>query len=265
MKKDARYPIFQIPVHTIQPNPNQPRRIFDLKLLNELAESIDRHGLLQPITIRQISTNAYELVAGERRLKAIKSLGLETIPAIISNISEKDSSLLALIENLQREDLSFMEEAEGYQHLMNLYNLKQVTLAQQLGKSQSAIANKLRLLQLSASIRKILLSSTLSERHARALLKLSDEASQKKIIGKIIKNNWTVSQTEKYIQQFLVKKEPIQQASSIKGYMKDIRIFTNTIKQAVSMAQETGVEAEYEIRQTEASYEIFITIPIEND
>lgn len=267
MKSNHSNKVFQISVHSIKPNSNQPRHLFNQDMLKELAESIHTYGLLQPISIRKINTNDYELVAGERRLRAVKLLGMEMISAIIINVTEEDSAILALIENLQRENLNYMEEAMGYQQLMKEFNLKQQILAQQLGKNQSTIANKLRLLKLPASVRKVLLTSFLSERHARALLKLSSEEKQLIAINKVIKNNWTVSRTEKYIKEQLDKnteKEIPNDASLIKGYFRDIRLFTNTIKQVVSMAQETGINADYQIKEADNFYEISIKIPIEN-
>ncbi len=266
MSSNQSYHVFQIPVHLIKPNPSQPRKVFDEAMLSELAQSIKQYGIMQPISIRKIMTNYYEIVAGERRLRAVKQLGLETIPAIIVNVTEKDSAVLALVENLQRENLNYIEEAKGYAHLISDYDLKQQDLAKQLGKGQSTIANKLRLLQLSDEVQKILLESTLSERHARALLKLDKEEIQLKIVQKVIDENLNVSQTEKIINKLLqkdIEKEEKLEKPVIKRYLKDIRLFTNTIKQAVDMVQSSGLEVDYNIQQTEESYEINISIPIE--
>lgn len=267
MSGNQSYHVFQIPVHLIKPNPSQPRKVFDEDMLNELAASIEQYGIMQPISIRKIMTNYYEIVAGERRLRAVKKLGHETIPAIIVNVTEKDSAVLALVENLQRENLNYIEEARGYQHLISDFDLKQQDLADQLGKGQSTIANKLRLLQLSDDVQQCLLDSTLSERHARALLKLPDNAVQLEVVKKMIADKLTVSQSEKMIQKLLSsndEKLKTKDKGTVKRYLKDIRLFTNTIKQAVDMVKTSGVNVDYRMQQTEESYEISISIPIED-
>lgn len=266
MSANQSYHVFQIPVHLIKPNPSQPRKVFDEEMLAELGESIRQYGIMQPISIRKIMTNYYEIVAGERRLRAAKLIDMETIPAIIVNVTEKDSAVLALVENLQRENLNYMEEARGYQHLISDYDLKQQELAKQLGKGQSTIANKLRLLQLSNEVQELLLASNLSERHARALLKLPDEQSQLQIVKKMIEEGLNVSQSEKLIHKLVSKdkkKKTQEDKPIVKRYLKDIRLFTNTIKQAVDMVQTSGLDVDYQIKQTESSYEISISIPIE--
>jgi ParB family chromosome partitioning protein len=266
MSPDISYQVFQIPVHLIEPNPNQPRRIFDDEMLNELAESIRQYGFMQPISVRKVDQH-YEVIAGERRLRAAKLLFLETIPALVVNVTEKDSAILALIENLQRENLSYMEEAKGYAFLIENFELKQQELADQLGKSQSAIANKLRLLALPTEVQNILLTSNLSERHARALLKLKDQKDQLDLVKQIVEKELTVSESEKLIKKTLNQKIPEKnqniQKQQIKGYLKDIRLFTNTIKQAVEMVKTSGLEVDYQIKQTDEAYEISILIPIE--
>lgn len=267
MNDNHSYHVFQIPIHLIQPNPSQPRRVFDEGMLNELASSISQYGIMQPISIRKIMPNVYELVAGERRLRAAKLLDMATIPALIVNVTEKDSAVLALIENLQRENLNYMEEAKGYDHLIKDYNLKQQELAKQLGKGQSTIANKLRLLQLSPEIQEQLMAHQLSERHARALLKLTSEPLQLKAMAAVIKGQLNVKETEKLILQMTqndddpAKKE---EKPMIKRYLKDIRLFTNTIKQAVDMVQSSGLDIDYKIKQTDESYEIHISIPMDH-
>lgn len=267
MNDNHSYHVFQIPIHLIQANPSQPRRVFDENMLNELASSISLYGIMQPISIRKIMPNVYELVAGERRLRAAKILEMATIPALIVNVTEKDSAVLALIENLQRENLNYMEEAKGFDHLIKDYNLKQQELAKQLGKGQSTIANKLRLLQLSSSIQEGLMTHQLSERHARALLKLTSEPLQLKALNAIVKGQLNVKETEKLIQQMLHLEEHKnlkEDKPVIKRYLKDIRLFTNTIKQAVDMVQSSGLDVDYKIKQTDESYEIKITIPMDN-
>ena len=223
MGDSLTYHVFQIPVHLIQPNPSQPRRVFDEGMIKELAESIREYGIMQPISIRKIMPNVYELVAGERRLRAAKMIGMENIPAIIMNVTEKDSAVLALIENLQRENLNYMEEAKGYQHLIKDFDLKQQDLGQQLGKGQSTIANKLRLLQLSLKVQDRLIEDNLSERHARALLKLSDEKDQLKVIKLIADKKLNVKDTEKLINRMLdqkVSEEKVEEKTPCKKISK---------------------------------------------
>lgn len=184
MQKDLK--IETIAVDLVRPNPYQPRKVFSDAALQELANSILEHGLMQPITVRMIG-NSYELIAGERRLKASKLAGLETIPAVIVEVTTKDSAVLALIENLQRENLNFLEESQAYYAIMQDYGYTQQELASTLGKNQSTIANKLRILKLSPAIQKLLVENNLTERHARALLKLPSEEYQLTALEKIIK------------------------------------------------------------------------------
>lgn len=267
MNPDVSFQVFQIPIHLIQPNPNQPRRVFDEVMLKELAESISLYGFMQPISVRKVDSH-YELVAGERRLRAAKLLFLETIPSMIINVTEKDSAILALIENLQRENLNYIEEAKGYAHLIDHYELKQQELAIQLGKSQSTVANKLRLLMLPNEVQNIILDSNLTERHARALLKIKDPSQQAKVAQEIISKNLNVVESERLINKVLKITNENCTATSRKipvmGYLKDIRLFTNTIKQAVEMVKSSGLEVEYDIKQTDKAYEISIRIPMDH-
>lgn len=268
MNPDLSYQVFQIPVVSIRPNPNQPRRRFDDDMLTELAESIRLYGIMQPISVRLIDANNYELVAGERRLRAAKLLSMTTIPALIINVTEKDSAILALIENLQRENLNYIEEAKGFAQLISNYGLKQQELANQLGKSQSTIANKLRLLSLSKIVQELLLNADLTERHGRVLLKLDKEDDQLGVVERMINEKLNVSQSEKLVNKILadqsINREDITEKVVIKGYLKDIRLFTNTIKQAVDMVKHTGIDINYQIKQTEEAYEINIRIPMED-
>lgn len=260
--------ICYLPIDSIRPNPYQPRKNFDIKNLQELAESIKAYGVLQPITVRMVHNNFYELVAGERRLRASKLAGLAEIPAIIINAQDEDSAVLALIENLQRENLNFIEEAEeaeAYYNLINDHHLTQEQLARILGKSQSTIANKLRILKLSKEIKEQLLENDLTERHARALLRLPDEELQRKALEIIIKKKLNVSQTEKLIQSMIDKitKPPEQVKKDNKKMMKfykDIRIFVNTVKQAVDLMKKSGVPAEYIENDKEEYIEFVIKI-----
>lgn len=259
------YNVILIPVNNIRPNPYQPRKMFDKLMLDELANSIKEFGVMQPICVRKINNEYYELIAGERRLRAAKIAGLTEIPAITIDVNDKDSAVIALIENLQRENLNYIEEAEGYNNLINDYGLTQEDVAKQVGKSQSTIANKLRLLKLSSEVKKMLLDNKLSERHARALLKLPSEELQISILHKVVEQTLNVKKTEELIDRILnriIEEEKEDKKKSVKRYLKDIRIFTNTIKQAVDMMESSGIEVDYKIKEDEDSYEISIVIPV---
>lgn len=184
-----------VPVHEIVPSPYQPRTIFDDERIEELCQTIKTHGVIQPIVVR-MRNNMFELIAGERRLRAVKKLGLETIPAIIRDFNDSQAASIALIENLQREGLTAIEEAIAYQQLIDLHSLTQESLAQRLGKSQSTIANKIRLLQLSEPVKQALIERKVTERHARALLSLDQEELQVKVLEDIISKELNVKQTE---------------------------------------------------------------------
>ncbi|UZQ87008.1 nucleoid occlusion protein [Thermoclostridium stercorarium] len=245
-KKSDQKKITYIPIDKIRPNPYQPRRNFDQASLEELCNSIKEYGVIQPINVRKTPSNYYELVSGERRLRASIMAGLKEIPAIIIDVNEDDLAIMALIENLQREDLGYWEEAEGYRNLIKEHGLTQEELAQKLGKSQSTIANKIRLLRLSPMVRKILTDHKLTERHARALLKLPDEQLQLKVLQKVIEKDLNVKKTEELVQKVLDKYTNPQvqdNEKKISHMIKDIRIFVNTIKQAIEMMKKAGVNA----------------------
>jgi len=250
--------VYSLPVEAIHPNPYQPRKHFEPMALVDLATSIKQYGLMQPISVRiNEESGNYELVAGERRWRASKLAGIATISALIVDISDTQSAILAMVENLQRQNLNYIEEAQGYAQLLTEHSLTQDELASKMSKNQSTIANKLRLLKLPERIKKQLISKDLSERHARALLKVQKEADEDKaegmmmeIIEKAAAEGLTVLKTEELILKMLkvgsVKKV---YSSNIKTYIKDIRIFTNTIKQAVGIMQSSGVSAEYDVKE----------------
>ncbi len=246
-KKVDEKKITMIPIDLIRPNPYQPRRKFDQSTMDELCKSIQQYGVIQPINVRKISNTHYELVAGERRLRATAMTGQKEIPAIIVDVGEDDSAVMALIENLQREDLGYMEEAEGYRNLIKEHGLTQEELAQKIGKSQSTIANKIRLLRLSPMVKKILADNGLTERHARALLKLDDEQLQLKILQKVCEKGLNVRKTEELVQRALEKycnpSKPEDNKKRITKSIKDIRIFVNTIRQAIDTMKKSGVNA----------------------
>lgn len=258
--------LYSIPVDAIRRNPHQPRKIFDEASLFELAESIRSCGVIQPLNVRRIGENTYELISGERRLKASKLIGLKKVPAIIMNIEEERSAVLALIENLQRENLSFFEEAIAYEKLINEFSMTQDELAFKLGKSQSAIANKLRLLRLGKNVKEKAIEHKLTERHCRALLRLPKEETQEKVIKVIIERNLNVTDTERYIDAlFEEEKKQTAHKKRIIPLFKDIRIFTNTVTQAVDMMKKAGINTHTKKRETEEFIEYFIRIEKEKD
>ncbi len=254
--------VMEIPIHDIVPNPYQPRKVFSQSALEELSKSIKVYGILQPITVR-VKDDKYELIAGERRLRAAKLAKIEVIPAIINNMSDESSAVLALLENLQREDLNFIEEAMGYDNLIKEHDFTQQQLAEKLGKNQSTIANKLRILRLPNDIKIRLVENNLTERHARALLKLPNEDFMKEVLEKVIKGDLTVKKTEKLIKDILEELEALQEDDkkpNIKGSMA-IRIYLNTMKQAFDAIIGTGIEAKYKEIDKGDYMEVVVKIP----
>ncbi len=248
-----------IGVEQIRPNPHQPRRTFETEALEQLAQSIAHYGILQPLTVRSVS-GGYELVAGERRLRAAKLAGLREVPCLVAQVGEEDSALLALIENLQRRDLDFWEEAEAIARLISEYHLTQEQAAEKIGKSQSAVANKLRLLRLSPSVRQALQATDLTERHARALLRLSDEEQQLETIRLIAQREYTVAQTESYVEKLLARNHTTPPRGRSTYIIKDVRLFLNSLSHAMEVMRRSGVEAACGRQDTEE--EIFLTIRI---
>lgn len=243
----------------ISPSPYQPRRQFEQKALQELADSIAQSGLLQPITVREVDSG-YELIAGERRLMACKMLHMEQIPAIIERYDDEKSAVFSLVENLQRRDLNYFEEAAGIHQLMEHYHMTQQQVAQRLGKAQSTIANKLRLLSFSESMRRRMLDAGLTERHARALLKLSDEMMISQALEHIVQERLNVGESERYIDQIAQPAEPEKPKPTRLFVVKDLRIFMNTISRAVSTMKLAGIEVD--TRKTEDDEYIHYTLKI---
>lgn len=261
--KEVQSEIKYIPIADIRPNPYQPRRNFNKKSLEELSQSIKAFGVIQPISVRKINENSYELIAGERRLRASQLAQLDTIPAIVVEYRDKESALIALMENLQREDLNFIEEAEGYNNLIVDHGFTQQEIAEKLGKSQSTIANKLRLLKLPEDIKRDLIEHNLTERHGRALLKLADDDLRRKVLDKIIKNDLNVKKTEALVDGILddlTKQEDKQGKQNIKSLI-NIRIYLNTIKKAYAAIKDTGVKAEYKEVDKGDHVEVVVKIP----
>jgi ParB family chromosome partitioning protein len=254
--------VMEIPIENIVPNPYQPRKVFSQSALEELSKSIKTYGILQPITVRA-KDDKYELIAGERRLRAAKLANLQTVPAIINNMSDESSAVLALLENLQREDLNFIEEAMGYENLIKEHAFTQQQLAEKLGKNQSTIANKLRILRLPNEIKINLVEKDLTERHARALLKLPNEELMREVLDKVIKNELTVKKTEKLIKDILEDLQDTQEPEkkqNIKSAMA-IRIYLNTMKQAFDAIIGTGIEAKYNEVDKGDYMEVVVKIP----
>ena len=246
-----------IPINAVRPNPQQPRRSFDETALRELADSISAYGILQPLTVRDRG-GVYELVAGERRLRAARIAGLREVPCLIAEVGEEDAALLALIENLQRRDLDYMEEAAAIARLIRRYGLSQQQAAEKLGKSQPTIANKLRLLRLSAPVIDCLRQYGLTERHARTLLRLTDPEQQLAAARHIGKRGLNVAQTEQYIDRLTAENRTEPPRRRPTYVIKDVRLFLNSVERGVRLMQSAGVGAEVGRRDTEE--EILLTI-----
>lgn len=235
--------VLAIDIELIRPNPFQPRREIVEEKIDELAQSIKTSGLIQPVLVRRMA-NGYQLAVGERRLLACRKLGWKKISAAVKTLSDDTMATIALVENLQRENLNYIEEAMGYVSLMKNFNLTQEALAQRLGKSQSTIANKIRLLKMSESVRNQLLENGLSERHARALLKLDTEDDQIKAIHEIADKGLTVSQAEKRIDKINEREYCRKKSTRSKPIIRDMRIVLNTIREAVAIIQSSGLYPE---------------------
>ena len=252
--------VMYLPTDTLHPNPHQPRRDFDEGALHELSESIRRYGILQPLTVRR-TEKGYELIAGERRLRAAMLAGLREVPCLLARSSEEESALLALIENLQRRDLHYLEEAAAIAQLIAAYGLSQEQAAEKLGKSQSAVANKLRLLRLSPDCTRLLREKGLSERHARALLRLADEEDRLQALRTIIARGYNVAQSEAYIERLIKVKQKTPPPRVPTYIIKDVRIFLNTIRRSVDVMQRAGVQADVRREDTEDGILLTIRIP----
>ena len=242
-----------LPARAIRPNPAQPRKIFREDALNELAESIRRHGILQPLSVRRVGTS-YELIAGERRLRAGQLAGLNELPCIIMSMDDKESGMAALVENLQRQDLDFIEEARGIAQLMEQWSMSQEQAAKIIGKSQSAVANKLRILKHTPAVLDALRAGELTERHARALLKLVTEQEKLAVIAVIVRQGMSVARTEQYIEDLLTPRQP-------KKSKANVGAFLNNLSQSLAKIQQSGIPAISERRETDSQIVLTITIP----
>lgn len=246
-----------LPPASIAPNPSQPRQSFSQKELEELAASILQVGLLQPLTVRAVP-GGWELVAGERRLRAAVLAGLEQVPCLVTQADSSRSALLALVENLQRQDLDFWEEAVALDKLITVGSLSQEAAAKQLGKSQSAVANKLRLLKLPEEVLRTLRDAHCTERHARALLRLEDSGQQRQAAAYIVDHALNVAQTEEYVEHLL---RPKTKSRPPVYFIKDVRLFLNTVKRGLSMMNAAGVDARCGREETDSEILLTIRIP----
>ncbi len=254
-----------IPLEAVSRNPYQPRKVFEEDELEGLARSIEEYGVLQPVVVRKRG-HGYELIAGERRLRAAEKAGLKAIPALVRELSDEEVALQGLVENLQRRDLSFLEEAEGYRQLMEKFGFTQGELARRLGKSQSAIANKLRLLNLPAEIREAISREIISERHARALLRLPDCEQQREVLEEIRRKDLNVREAEELIEGRLqgisrAKEGSGRRKQKITRVFKDIRIFVNSFREAVNTLRKVGFDARMEQEDRGDYIEICVRIP----
>ena len=261
LKNDNK--VLEIPIIKIRPNKAQPRKTFDETELAALSASISENGILQPLSVRKISATEYELVAGERRLRASVLAGLRKVPCIVLKCSEKESAIYALLENLQRSDLGIFEEARGISKLIQRFGLTQEEAARKLGKSQSTIANKLRLLRLTYEEQEWIINAGLTERHARALLRIENEELRREALSKIISDNLNTQQTDTLVGIMLnsLEKPVIRQKGSSKVVIKDVRIFVNTINKAIDTMRLAGIEAQSNKTVNESFIEYTIRIP----
>ena len=254
----------RIRISEIARNPNQPRKYFDPEAIAQLAESIRQYGVLNPLTVRRAPNGGYELVAGERRLRAARVAGLHEVPCLVISADNQDSSAIALVENLQRRDLDFFEEANGFRRLIDQYGLTQEEAARKVGKTQSAVANKLRLLRLSPQNMELIRSANLTERHARCLLRLETEEDRINATHYIIDHDLNVSRAEQYIEQLLQEKAEEQQPQgerTVVRLFKDVRFFLNTLNRAVGVMVDAGIGATVDQQESDDGLTLTICIP----
>lgn len=255
-QENIKQNVIMVPVNAVVPNRFQPRQVFDERGIEELAQTIADHGLLQPIVLREYEPKKYEIIAGERRFRAVNSLHWQEVPAIVEILSDDETASLALIENLQREGLSPIEEAQAYQSLMKLNHLTQASLAKEIGKSQSFVANKLRLLKLSQPVQDAMMNHEISERHGRALLAVTDK-QQEKLLKRIETDHLTVKDAERLIQRSKAKNKPKPTLHSVSA---DTRVAVNTIRESVKMVTEAGLQVQTSEEDEDDHYRITIDI-----
>jgi len=262
LQKNTDVQVLQVPLSKIVPNPYQPRKEFESEALSELADSIRQYGVLQPLLVAPGKGDTYILIAGERRLRASIMAGLGTVPVIVSEYTTQQIAEIALIENLQRKDLHYLEEAEGYEKLVNTFHLTQESMAIRVGKKQSTIANKLRLLRLPVSVRRKLHDSDLTERHARVLLKLENEELQKAVLQKVLKGHLNVRQTEALVEKTLKEAGKLNQKKPRFVIVNDVRIYLNSIKEVMETVKSSGIPSSME--QEMDGDDVVVTLRIKN-
>lgn len=252
--------VVEVPIESIEANPEQPRKLFKSAELEELSNSIKEYGVLQPVILKAVDEGKYILIAGERRYRAASMAGLTRIPAVIKNMEEEEAALIALVENVQRENLNYIEEARAYKRLMNDFNLTQGEIAQRVGKQQSTISNKIRILSLPPDIQEALTENRLTERHARALLRLTEEEDRKNVVQRVIKHNLNVKQTEKLIDDLLASQEEQRRKKKKINYIS-YKIYVNTIRKAFGQIKEMEENAIFTQEDKGEFLELKITIP----
>lgn len=252
--------VVQLPMDKIQPNRYQPRTIFDSGKLAELAQTIESHGVIQPIVVREVEDGIFEIIAGERRYRAMQSLNWTEAPAIIREMSERETASIALIENLQREELTAIEEAHAYQSLLEMHELTQGALAEKLGKGQSTIANKLRLLKLPQEIQDAILNRQISERHARALIPLKDEAQRLLLFNETLEKDYNVRQLEQRIEQLTEADKKPKKKRVRRIVNKDVRIALNTIRESVSVIHDNGIAIDTQEEENDDYFQVTVRI-----
>ena len=251
----------EIAVECIVPNPRQPRQTFDEQGLAALADSIRQHGLVQPVVVQKAGPGRYELIAGERRLRAARIAGLREVPCLVAQVGEEDSALLALMENLQRRDLDCWEEAAAIARLISRYGLSQEEAARRLGRAQPTVANKLRLLRLPEDVRNLLRENGLTERHARALLRLQDPEVQRRAAGDMVRRQMNVAQAEAHVEKLLQEDRATPPRGRSTYIIKDVRLFLNSVDRGLHLMRQAGVDAGWDRRDTEQEILLTIRIP----
>ncbi|MGN0719214.1 MAG: ParB/RepB/Spo0J family partition protein [Anaerovoracaceae bacterium] len=259
-KSSIKQEVIEIPLQMIFLNPEQPRKIFRQEELTQLASSIRDYGVLQPILVKPASDGTFSVIAGERRYRAACQAGLFTIPAIVRSMEEEEAALVALVENVQRENLGYLEEARAYKKLMDDFGLTQSEIAQKVGKQQSTISNKIRILSLPDDIQEVLTEHMLTERHARALLRVQGEDDRRNVIARVIKNNLNVKQTEKLVEDLLSGQEELRRKKNKVNYIS-YKIYVNTIRKAFSQIKEMEENAIFTQEDKGDVLELKITIP----
>ncbi|MEE3381846.1 MAG: ParB/RepB/Spo0J family partition protein [Succiniclasticum sp.] len=254
--------VIRVPRTSVVPNPYQPRKEFEPEALQELAASIRQYGVLQPLLVAPGPDGTYILIAGERRLRASGLAGLETVPVIVSDYTNQQIAEIAMIENLQRKDLHFLEEAEGYEKLLDTFHMTQETMAVKVGKKQSTIANKLRLLKLSPALRQKIHDSDLTERHARVLLKLDSDEEREAVVDKAVKDGLTVRQTEALVEKMLKAAGKQKKRKPRIVIVNDVRIYLNSIRQVMDMVRASGIPSSMD--QSMDGDDVVVTLRIKN-